>query len=76
MNAPSSQNARNDKTANVTGLCPGCEHAEPIVSAKGSMFILCGLSKTDSSFPKYPRLPVLQCSGYKEIKKSENDIHP
>ena len=29
-------------------------------------FILCSLSATDSSFAKYPRLPVLQCPGYEK----------
>jgi len=27
---------------------------------------MCALSKTDSRFDKYPRLPVLACSGYHE----------
>jgi hypothetical protein len=35
-----------------------------IKSDRGSVFYMCQLSATDSSFPKYPRLPVLQCSGY------------
>lgn len=35
-----------------------------IVSDRGSVFFLCQLSKADPSFPKYPRLPVLQCRGY------------
>jgi hypothetical protein len=25
---------------------------------------MCELSKTDATFPRYPRLPVLQCRGY------------
>ena len=47
-----------------TGLCAGCTHARRIESVRGSVFILCQLSATDPRFPKYPRLPVLQCSGY------------
>ena len=31
------------------------------------MFYLCGLSTIDPAFPKYPRLPVVQCSGYKKV---------
>lgn len=31
---------------------------------RGSVFLLCLLSKTDQRFPKYPRLPVLACEGY------------
>ena len=47
-----------------TGLCADCTHARRIESARGSVFILCQLSATDPRFPKYPRLPVLQCLGY------------
>jgi hypothetical protein len=31
---------------------------------RGSVFLMCQLSKTDPRFPKYPRLPVLTCEGY------------
>jgi len=46
------------------GLCADCLHAKKIASSKGSEFLLCELSKSDPRFPKYPRLPVLSCSGY------------
>jgi hypothetical protein len=46
------------------GLCASCRHARRIESAKGSDFIQCSLSRTDTSFPKYPALPVLHCRGY------------
>lgn len=46
------------------GLCASCEHMRLIQSDRGTKFYLCRLSATDPSFPKYPRLPVLQCSGY------------
>jgi hypothetical protein len=46
------------------GLCAECLHARYIDSAKGSQFLLCQLSKSDPSFPKYPRLPVLFCPGH------------
>ncbi len=48
------------------GLCDSCRHARRITSARGSVFLLCGLSKTDPRFPRYPRLPVLACSGYEQ----------
>jgi len=35
-----------------------------VTSDRGSIFYLCQLSKVDPAFPKYPKLPVLQCSGY------------
>jgi len=28
------------------------------------MFYLCELSATDPAFPKYPQLPVVECSGH------------
>jgi hypothetical protein len=46
------------------GLCAACGHARRIVSTRDSIFYLCELSATDPCFPKYPRLPVLECSGY------------
>jgi hypothetical protein len=48
------------------GLCADCLHSCRIESAHGSVFILCNLSLTDPRFPKYPRLPVLSCDGYKK----------
>jgi hypothetical protein len=54
----------NDKQSSSLGLCATCMHARLIESAKGSQFLLCHLSQSDPAFPKYPRLPVLTCSGY------------
>ena len=48
------------------GLCATCTHKQEITSDRGSTFVRCSLSDTDPSFPKYPRLPVIQCSGYKQ----------
>jgi hypothetical protein len=50
------------------GLCQDCCHAKWIENERGSRFILCNLSKTDPTFPKYPRLPVVACSGYRKIE--------
>jgi hypothetical protein len=46
------------------GLCADCRFAQRIESERGSVFYLCERSRTDPAFPKYPRLPVLQCAGY------------
>ena len=46
------------------GLCASCHHVETVVSDRGSSFLFCGLSRTDTQFPKYPRLPVVSCSGW------------
>jgi hypothetical protein len=48
------------------GLCSDCLHSRRIESAHGAVFILCNLSLTDPRYPKYPRLPVLSCDGYKK----------
>jgi hypothetical protein len=46
------------------GLCASCAHARIVESSKGSSFVLCGLSYTDPTFDRYPRLPVIACNGY------------
>ncbi len=48
----------------AAGLCERCRHSVVHHNAKGSAFRLCLLSRTDARFPKYPRLPVLSCSGF------------
>jgi len=47
------------------GLCASCAEAEKAGNRRGSEFILCALSRTDRRFPRYPRLPVLSCDGYR-----------
>ena len=34
---------------------------------RGSVFLFCLLSQTDTRYPKYPRLPVLRCEGYEPL---------
>ena len=53
-----------DWQSNKIGLCLTCVHSRQIRSDRESVFYFCSLSETDSSFPKYPRLPVLTCPGY------------
>jgi hypothetical protein len=47
------------------GLCDTCTNAKLIRNTRGSVFLLCELSKSDDRFPKYPRAPILECPGYK-----------
>lgn len=49
------------------GLCADCRFMRLIESDRGSKFYLCERSATDARFPKYPRLPVLQCTGYERL---------
>ena len=58
------------RVPNNVGLCERCAHARRIVSSRGSLFYLCELSEVDSTFPRYPRLPVLCCSGFRETAVS------
>lgn len=48
----------------TAGLCLDCTNARRLESRRGSVFILCELSRNDLRFAKYPRLPVLACAGY------------
>jgi hypothetical protein len=41
-------------------------HARRMVSDRGSVFLACERARTDPQFPKYPRLPVLDCAGYEK----------
>jgi hypothetical protein len=49
------------------GLCDTCVHQKLIRNTRGSTFSMCERSKTDGSFPKYPRLPVEKCRGYERV---------
>ena len=46
------------------GLCADCRYMRRVESAHGSTFYFCERSTIDPNFPKYPRLPVIQCSGH------------
>jgi hypothetical protein len=52
------------------GLCGDCAFMRLIRSDRGATFYFCERSKTDASFPKYPRLPVLQCTGYERLSSA------
>lgn len=46
------------------GLCDSCRHQKVVTNTRGSSFSLCERSKTDESYPKYPRVPVRECVGH------------
>ncbi len=54
--------------APAAGLCDSCEHQKVIRNTRGSSFSLCLRSRTDPSYPRYPRVPVLECAGH-ELRK-------
>jgi GNAT superfamily N-acetyltransferase len=55
------------------GLCGACRHAREIVSGRGSRFVLCGRSRTDASYPRYPILPRLTCDGFDPLIAAPSD---
>lgn len=50
------------------GLCNLCKHQQIVRSGRGSVFSLCQRSKTDKTFPKYPRIPVSECRGFEPVR--------
>jgi hypothetical protein len=61
--------------APTAGLCALCRHARQVTSARLSTFVRCALSATDSRFPKYPRLPVARCDGFRPADSPEDQGH-
>ncbi|HTI38707.1 MAG TPA: hypothetical protein VL484_14170 [Vicinamibacterales bacterium] len=49
------------------GLCATCVHVRMVENDRGSRFYLCELAKVDPRFARYPRLPVLVCSGWQAV---------
>jgi hypothetical protein len=49
------------------GLCGSCSLAKKMTSDRGSIFWRC----THPELPKYPRLPVISCGGWKPAEKAE-----
>ena len=50
--------------ARCAGLCETCTHRRLVPNTRGSVFSLCERSRTDPAYPRYPRLPVLECAGH------------
>jgi hypothetical protein len=56
------------------GLCADCVHSQRVESSRGSVFLLCELSRTDPRFARYPRLPVFSCTGYAERPDAQKTV--
>jgi len=63
---------QSSKISGRAGLCDECRYMRLIESDRGSRFYMCELSASDKTFPKYPRLPVLQCRGF-ETRDTQNN---
>jgi hypothetical protein len=56
--------AETTRPAIAFGLCDDCRHQRLVRTGRGSVFSMCLLARTDPNFPKYPRVPVTECTGY------------
>jgi hypothetical protein len=58
------------------GLCNACVHQRVVGTTRGSVFSLCEKSKEDPRFPKYPRIPVVECDGFTRASASVEETGP
>lgn len=56
----------------AAGLCETCVHRREVPNTRGSVFSLCERSRTDPAYPRYPRLPVLECTGYEQRRDDQS----
>jgi len=54
------------------GLCATCQHQQIVRNTRGSTFSLCRRSKTQLEYPRYPRLPVVECRGWEARRASSS----
>jgi hypothetical protein len=54
------------------GLCATCQHQQIVRTTRGSTFSLCRRSKTEPEYPRYPRLPVVECRGWEARRASSS----
>ena len=57
-------------------LCESCRHMRPVVTPKGSRFLLCELAATDERFVKSPPQPVVRCTGYEPPAEVKLESRP
>jgi hypothetical protein len=60
----------------AAGLCDRCRHQRLVPNSRGSVFSLCERSRDDERFPRYPRLPVLECVGFEPSPDASGPISP
>jgi hypothetical protein len=57
------------------GLCVRCRFGRAQPSPRtGHRFWRCGRSDTEPEFPRYPRLPLIECSGFTKPESEEDPI--
>ena len=60
----------------MTSLCERCQHLRPILSGKGTRFLLCTMAQVDHRFPKYPPQPDRSCKGFVESPDPPDPTKP
>lgn len=53
------------KPTDVVGLCSRCRFARTTRGRGDARFWRCARSDSDPGYPRYPRLPVTGCSGWR-----------
>ncbi len=46
------------------GLCRACTHAKLNQTRRGTAYVRCTRAAWDAALPRYPRLPITQCTGF------------
>jgi hypothetical protein len=67
LRGPSRFAAAYDPAMVKAGLCDACAWQKVIRNTRGSAFSMC----RHPELPKYPRLPVVECRGFKEQEEGE-----
>jgi len=55
------------------GQCVRCRFAQQQISAGGNQFWRCSRSDDGPEYPRYPRLPVVDCPGFAVAADLAND---
>jgi hypothetical protein len=55
-------------------LCETCAWMRGIIMPKGSRFLLCQLSQTGPTYPKYLPQPVVRCDGYRKKEQTGGTV--
>ena len=57
----------------AAGLCTVCRHCRTVATTRGSVFYRCVRADTEPRFARYPRLPVVSCTGYEAAAEQPHD---
>ena len=58
------------------GLCADCRFSNVQRSERGSEFWRCRRADTDERFPRYPPLPIRECTGYEASDPDSSEPRP